>query len=241
MMKVINAKKVNISKDLKENEFNSALELEQKNVAKKSKSKTKKAKKTDDGQIINPLNPMQNFQRDSRESAQNENKIQFSVKPLRAQLDPQSLTQMTTVFDTQANKQLLKQMKQDIISYGEPQVSISYRGKDSLSILGGEKIEDFSGECQSGLQYRDYKDAFSNTLFIDENSVDISKRSKTIRQANSERKDISYKLSEEDLKKQKYIHLMEEKKEEERIKRLNTSDNNAFSSYDAIHQRMLGR
>ena len=138
-------------------------------------------------------------------------------------------------------EQKKKQMKQDIIPYGEPQVSISYKGKDSLSILGEGKIEDFSGECQSGLQYRDYKDAFSNTLFIDENSVDISKRSKTIRQVNSERKDISYKLSEEDLKKQKYIHLMEEKKEEERIKRLNTSDNNAFSSYDAIHQRMLGR
>ena len=62
-----------------------------------------------------------------------------------------------------------------------------------------------------------------------------------MRQANSERKNISYKLSEEDLKKQKYIHLIEKKKEEERVKRLNTSDNNAFSAYDAIHQRMLGK
>ena len=132
-------------------------------------------------------------------------------------------------------------MEQDIIPYGEPQVTISYKGKDSLSVLGEGKIEDFSGECQSGLQYRDYKDAFSNTLFIDENSVDISKRSKTMRQANSERKNVSYELSEEDLEKQNYIHKMEEKKEEERVKRLNSSDNNAFSTYDAIHQRMLGK
>ena len=132
-------------------------------------------------------------------------------------------------------------MKQDIIPYGEPQVTISYKGKDSLSVLGEGKITDFSGECQSGLQYRDYKDAFSNTLFIDESSVDISKRSKTMRQANSERKNISYKFSEEDLKKQNYILSMEEKKEEERIKRLNLTDTNAFSSYDAIHQRMLGK
>lgn len=144
-------------------------------------------------------------------------------------------------FDRIFQEQKKKQMEQDIIPYGEPQVSISYKGKDSLSVLGEGKIEDFSGECQSGLQYRDYKDAFSNTLFIDENSVDISKRSRTVRQANSERKNISYKLSEEDLKKQKYIHLMEKKKEEERVKRLNTSDNNAFSVYDEIHQRMLGK
>lgn len=143
-------------------------------------------------------------------------------------------------FNRHFQEQKKKQIKQDIIPYGEPQVSISYKGKDSLSVLGEGKITDFSGECQSGLQYRDYKDAFSNTLFIDESSVDISKRSKTMRQATSERKNISYKSSEEDLEKEKYIHMMEEKKEEERVKRLNSSDNNAFSSYDAIHQRMLG-
>ena len=144
-------------------------------------------------------------------------------------------------FNRHFNEQKKKQLKQDIIPYGEPQVTISYKGKDSLSVLGEGKIEDFSGECQSGLQYRDYKDAFSNTLFIDENSVDISKRSKTMRQANSERKNISHILSEEDREKQNFIHNMEEKKEKERIKRLNTSDSNAFSTYDAIHQRMLGR
>ena len=62
-----------------------------------------------------------------------------------------------------------------------------------------------------------------------------------MRQANSERKNISHILSEEDREKQNFIHNMEEKKEKERIKRLNTSDSNAFSTYDAIHQRMLGR
>tara|TARA_Y100000996_G_scaffold293750_1_gene232366 strand:+ start:1162 stop:2211 length:1050 start_codon:yes stop_codon:yes gene_type:complete len=138
-------------------------------------------------------------------------------------------------------EQKKKQVRKDVIPYGEPQVSISYKGKDSLSILGNSKVDDFSGECDSGLQYRDYKDAFSNTLLIDEGSVDISKRSKTIRQANSERKNISYEASEEDLEKQKYILAMEEKKEKERIKRLEKSDNKAFDTYNAIHQRMLGR
>ena len=144
-------------------------------------------------------------------------------------------------FNNAFQEQKKKQARNDIIPYGEPQVDISFKGKDSLAILGQGKIEDFSGESNSGLQYRDYKDAFSNTHLIDETSVDLSTRSKTVRQANLERKNISYELSKEDLEKQKYIHLNEEKKEKERINRLNTSDNNAFSTYDAIHQRMLGR
>ena len=62
-----------------------------------------------------------------------------------------------------------------------------------------------------------------------------------MREANAERKNISYSMSVEDEEKQKHIHLMEEKKEKERIRRLEKSDQRAFSTYDAIHQRMLGR
>lgn len=134
-----------------------------------------------------------------------------------------------------------KKMSKEVTLYSEPQVSISFRGKDSLVTLGGEKIKDFSGESSSGLKFRDYKDAYSNSLLIDENSVDITKRSKTMREANSERKNISYKMSKEDEKKQNKFQLMEQIEEEKRVKRLQKSDQRAFSTYDAIHQRMLGR
>lgn len=144
-------------------------------------------------------------------------------------------------FHRKFQEQKKKQMKGDIVRYEEPQVSISFRGKDSLVTLGDGKVEDFSGESSSGLQYRDYRDAFSNSHLIDVSSVDISHRSKTIRQANTERKNISYEMSQEDLEKQKKIQIMEEKREEDRIKRLQKSDQLAFSTYDAIHQRMLGR
>lgn len=144
-------------------------------------------------------------------------------------------------FHQKFQEQKKKQMKGDIVRYEEPQVSISFRGKDSLVTLGDGKVKDFSGESSSGLQYRDYRDAFSNSHLIDVSSVDISHRSKTIRQANTERKNISYEMSQEDLEKQKKIQIIEEKREEERIKRLQTSDQHAFSTYDAIHQRMLGR
>ena len=128
-----------------------------------------------------------------------------------------------------------------IITYQEPQVSISFKGKDSLSILGDGKVTDFSGECNSGLQYRDYKDAYSNTCLIDENSIDISKRSKNLKQADRERKNISYKLSAADEEKQRENQIIEEREEQRRRERLAASDTRSFSTYDAIHKRMIGR
>ena len=134
-----------------------------------------------------------------------------------------------------------KKVSKDVVLYQEPMVDISFKGKDSLSILGDGKIDNFSGESNSGLQFTDYKDAYSNTHLIDESSVDISKRSKNIKDANYERENISYKMSEEDLRRQKKIELMEERKEKERIERLKKSDQHAFSTYDTLHQRMMGR
>jgi hypothetical protein len=128
-----------------------------------------------------------------------------------------------------------------MIVYKEPEVSISFRGKDSLVTLGSDKVEDFSGESSSGLKFRDYKDAYSNSLLIDENSVDITGRSRSIREAKTERKKISYKMSKEDEEKQNKVQLIQQIEEEKRINRLQKSDQRAFNTYDAIHQRMLGR
>ena len=140
-------------------------------------------------------------------------------------------------------KQKQQKSKNDrtIIEYSEPTVDISYRGKDSITLLGQDKIKDFSGESSSGLAYRDYKDAYTNSCLIDIDSVDISKRTKNIKEKNIERKNISYTMDEEDIKKQKSIELQEKKKEKERVKRMNQFDQNAFSTYDAIHRRMIGR
>jgi len=146
-------------------------------------------------------------------------------------------------FNNEFMKQKQQKSKNDrtIIEYSEPTVDISYRGKDSITLLGQDKIKDFSGESSSGLAYRDYKDAYTNSCLIDIDSVDISKRTKNIKEKNIERKNISYTMDEEDIKKQKSIELQEKKKEKERVKRMNQFDQNAFSTYDAIHRRMIGR
>lgn len=146
-------------------------------------------------------------------------------------------------FNNAFLKEKQKQSKnsQSIVKYTDPKVDISYRGKDSIVLLGQDKIDDFSGESSSGLAYRDYKDAYTNSCLIDINSVDISKRSRNMKEKSLERKKISYTMSEEDLKKQELFELQEKKREEERIRRLNKLDKQAFNTYDAIHKRMLGK
>lgn len=145
-------------------------------------------------------------------------------------------------FNDAFSKEKQKQnQNSSIVEYTEPKVDISYRGKDSIVLLGQEKINNFSGESSSGLSYRDYKDAYTNSCLIDINSVDISKRTGNMRERTRERKNISYTMSEEDMKKQGLLELKEKKMEEQRIKRLNKIDQQAFNTYDAIHKRMLGR
>ena len=127
-----------------------------------------------------------------------------------------------------------------IIEYHDPKVDISFKGKDSIVELGKGNISNLSGESQNGLCFTDYKEAYTNTCLIDINSIDISKRSKSIRDQTLERKNISYSMSENDLKIQTLKELEEKREEEKRIQNLSLNDQKAFNTYEAVHKRMLG-
>ena len=143
-------------------------------------------------------------------------------------------------FD-KAKKEQQQQLGDKLVKYSEPQVDISFKGKDSIMVLGQGNISDFSGESSGGLQYRDYRDAYSNTFLIHEETVDNKKRARSVREAELERKQTSYVMSEEDQRKVALKKKREEQEEQERIRRLSTNDQKYFDAYDQVHQRMLGR
>ena len=128
-----------------------------------------------------------------------------------------------------------------LVRYENPEVNISYKGRDSLSVLGQNKISDFSGDTGSGLNYRDYKDAFTNSCLIDTGAFKDNGRPRDINSLESSRSNISYQLSEQDQKKLLIQKLREKKEEEQRIQRLSDYDNKSFNAYDRIHQRLLNR
>jgi len=148
------------------------------------------------------------------------------------------------LFNNEFNKYKVQQQKQSgaqVITYDEPQEDISMRGKDSLMLLGQNNVSDFSGQSSGGLNFRDYKDAFTNSCLIDESSVNISDRSNNINSMKSSRTNVNYKMSSEDLRKQELLRVKSEHDEHKRLERLTNSDNRAFTMYDKIHDRMLQR
>jgi curved DNA-binding protein CbpA len=131
-----------------------------------------------------------------------------------------------------------RQNKKHIIEYKEPQALNS--GGHQLQVLGKNKIKDFScEEAGGGLQYRDYKDAYTNSTLIDINSVNIGDRAKNIKSYQSQRSNISHTMSKED--EMKYMRLQKHKQgiEEHRMKKLERDDRNITSNYERIHKLLI--
>ena len=164
----------------------------------------------------------------------------------------QKMLQQPKMFNKSFNKDLFnhefekykaqqqKQMGSQMVKYDEPQVDISMRGKDSLMMLGQNNISDFSGMSEGGLNFRDYRDAFTNSCLIDTGSMDLSGRDNNIQAVERTRSNISYHMSEQDIRRQQIAKLRMEKEEQDRINRLNQQDNRAFSTYEKIHSRLIG-
>jgi len=148
------------------------------------------------------------------------------------------------LFNSEFNKYKIQQQHQmgnQVVQYDEPQVNISMRGRDSLMVLGQNNISDFSGTSEGGLNFRDYKDAFTNSCLIDESSVNLDDRSNNIHAMKSSRSNINYKMSPEDLRKQELTKMKMEQEEQKRLQRLTTRDNQSFNTYERIHDRMIQR
>ena len=159
----------------------------------------------------------------------------------------------TKLFDGKFNRNLFnhefEKYKKDqqrksgsqLVKYENPNVDISFRGKDSLTVLGQNKVSDFSGDTGGGLGFRDYKDAFTNSCLIDTGAFQDKGRPRDINSMEASRSNISYQMSEQDQKKYLLQQLKEKKEEEQRIQRLQQFEQQAFSTYDKIHQRLLNR
>ena len=90
------------------------------------------------------------------------------------------------------------------------------------------------------LNYTDYKQAFTDgSTLIDINSIDTSDRANSIGGIKSQRRNISYNMSEKDQKKQALLRIEEQKAENNRLERLNRMDQRHFDNYEKIHSMLL--
>ena len=84
-----------------------------------------------------------------------------------------------TKFHNEFMKQKKKKVSSQLQKYKEPEELVSMSNRDSIMILGKEKVSSYSGES-NGLAYRDLREAYSESTLIDTDSVDLSKRKNNI-------------------------------------------------------------
>jgi curved DNA-binding protein CbpA len=120
-----------------------------------------------------------------------------------------------------------------------PEENISCSMKDSLVTLGQGRIKNFSGQTPTGLSYRDYKDAYTNNFLIDENMVQNKGGQNSLQEVERDRENISYTMNDTDRGYYDRLRKMEEKKEQERVQRLQRHDQHSGEIFQKLNSRML--
>ena len=142
-------------------------------------------------------------------------------------------------FNEQFQKYKSNKKSTELQKYSEPEELVSMSNRDSIMILGKERVKSYTGES-NGLHYRDLKEAYTETTLIDANSVDTSQRTNNIQWMERERSNINFEMSSDDMKIHQLREQKREKNEAERIKRLQQRDEQIGIHYERVHQRMMG-
>jgi len=155
-------------------------------------------------------------------------------KDIQPQMKSYSKDRFNGAFD-----KIKKKSSSALQKYSEPEELVSMSNRDSIMILGKEKVSNYTGES-NGLHYRDLKDAFENSTLIDINNVNISNRENNIESYNRQRKNVKFQMSPEDMKRQALKTHRDELEEKSRIRNLQERDEQSSIHYERIHQRLMG-
>lgn len=144
-----------------------------------------------------------------------------------------------TKFHNEFMKQKKKKTRNQLQKYVEPEELVSMSNRDSIMILGKEKVSSYSGES-NGLAYRDLREAYSESTLIDTGSVDLSKRKNNIMEYKTERKNVNHQMSESDIRNQVMREEEEKREEVARLDRIKNRDTQITNHYEMMHQRLVG-
>ena len=92
---------------------------------------------------------------------------------------------------------------------------------------------------ESGIKYRDYRDAFTNPTLIDVNSVNIGDRARDIKSYQQQRSNISHQMSREDRIQYEKIQRYKEQQEKQRLSRLQRDDTQITNHYERVHKLLI--
>lgn len=133
----------------------------------------------------------------------------------------------------------LNKNNKKLIVYKEPTALPAHSGALSYSIIGQDKINDFSGSSDTGLEYTDYRKAYTTTRLIDPSLVKKRKEYDNIQDLDNDRATIKPLTNKElnALEQQKYKERIIE---ENRRKKIERDDLEQIKLFEKINKLMVG-
>ena len=180
----------------------------------------------DDNKIIEPTD--KGYSQWMKENNVDEEKKMFNGKFNKAMFD--------SVFAEEKRKQEIKYGNSQIVKYEGPQAIVSLESQTTE--IGQGDIEDFSGNTNH-LQYRDYKDAYTRSCLISEESVDPRQEYQSIQHFQQDRSNISYTLSPEEARRQEFLDKKRKKQEHRRREMAKQRDLSYEQQYNKINSLLL--
>jgi curved DNA-binding protein CbpA len=140
-------------------------------------------------------------------------------------------------FDSQP---INKQKK--VVIYKEPEAIFATK-KMGFAELGVTNISDFSGNnlTSKSLNYSDYKIAHTTTRLVDPRAVKNRKEYANINQLEADRENISYKMSEKQLRAQARKEAKEKELERQRLEQVAQRDRLVAKQYQQLNRLLLGK
>jgi hypothetical protein len=130
-----------------------------------------------------------------------------------------------------------------VLSEG-PSALSAYHGKTGYTELGIDKIDDYTNADPNskGLGYTDLKQAYSRNGIINTRAINPRESYKNIEEYERARASkISYTMTPEEIRREEIKKRKEVDEEEKRVQRVQSRDNQAFNSYNRVHQMMLDK
>jgi hypothetical protein len=120
---------------------------------------------------------------------------------------------------------------------------MAFHGKTGYSELGVDRVDDFSNADPNSrnLGYTDLKQAYSKNGIMNTKAIKPRESYKNVQEYEKARANISYTMTEEDIRREEMKKRREQEEEDRRVHRVQQRDNQAFNSYNRVHQMMLDK
>jgi hypothetical protein len=134
-------------------------------------------------------------------------------------------------------------LEKEIVLRDEPNALMAYHGKTGFTELGVDRIDDFTNADPNSrnLGYTDLKQAYSKSGIINTRAVSQRESYKNVDEYEKARAKVSYTMTPEEMRREAIKKKREEEQEEIRVQRIQNRDNQAFKSYNRVHQMMLDK